>query len=99
MSRNALADAVVVAVDQGRSAPVAGFAGRGDEITHVEQDRDDLADALVTWLPAEGVEMRDELDVLRTLDVHLAQGYYFGRPVPAEDVAAAVARSSARATQ
>src|SRR5262245_58225167 len=51
LSRHALADSVVVAVDEGGSAPIAGFAGRGgDEITHVDHDRDDVADALVTWL-------------------------------------------------
>ena len=48
---HALADSVVVAVDEGGSGPVVGFAGRGgDEITHVEPGRDDVADALVTWL-------------------------------------------------
>jgi GNAT superfamily N-acetyltransferase len=51
LSRHALADSVVVAVDGDRSAPIVGFAGRGgDEITHVERDRDDVADALVAWL-------------------------------------------------
>ena len=51
LSRDALADSVVVAVDTGGSGPIVGFAGRGgDEITHVERDRDDVADALVTWL-------------------------------------------------
>jgi ribosomal protein S18 acetylase RimI-like enzyme len=51
LSRNALADSVVVAVDEDESAPIVGFAGRGgDEITHVERDRDDVADALVSWL-------------------------------------------------
>lgn len=49
LSRGALADSVVVAVDQDTS--IVGFAGRGgDEITHVERDRDDVADALVSWL-------------------------------------------------
>jgi GNAT superfamily N-acetyltransferase len=51
MSRQALADSVVVAVDDGGAGPIVGIAGRGgDEITHVERDRDDVADALVTWL-------------------------------------------------
>jgi GNAT superfamily N-acetyltransferase len=51
LSRHALADSVVVAVDEGGSGTLAGFAGRGgDEITHVERDRDDVADALVRWL-------------------------------------------------
>lgn len=49
LSRNALAVSVVVAVDDDGS--IVGFAARGgDEITHVERDRDDVADALVAWL-------------------------------------------------
>jgi GNAT superfamily N-acetyltransferase len=51
LARDALADSVVVAVDDDGCGPVVGFAGRGgDEITHVERDRDDVADALVAWL-------------------------------------------------
>jgi hypothetical protein len=35
LSRHALGDSVVVAVDEGPSGPIVGFAGRGgDEITH-----------------------------------------------------------------
>lgn len=50
LSRLALAESVVVAVDNDGRGPIVGFAGRGgDEITHVERDRDDVADALVTW--------------------------------------------------
>ena len=49
LSRQALAASVVVATDD--DGAIVGFAGRGgDEITHVERDRDDVADALVTWL-------------------------------------------------
>jgi ribosomal protein S18 acetylase RimI-like enzyme len=49
MARNALAVSVVVAVDDDGS--IVGVAGRGgDEITHVERDRDVAADALVAWL-------------------------------------------------
>ena len=51
LSRYALAHTVIVAVDEDRSGTIVGFAGRGgDEITHVEEDRDDAADGLVTWL-------------------------------------------------
>ena len=51
LSRDALADSVVVAVDDGTPGTIVGFAGRGgDEITHTEPERDDVADALVTWL-------------------------------------------------
>lgn len=49
LSRLALAGSVVVATDNDGS--IIGFAGRGgDEITHVERHRDDVADALVRWL-------------------------------------------------
>jgi ribosomal protein S18 acetylase RimI-like enzyme len=51
LSRNALAASVVVAVDGDGPDDVVGFAGRGgDEITHVDRDRDDVAGALVAWL-------------------------------------------------
>lgn len=51
LSRHALAASVVVAVDEDGSGSIVGFAGRGgDEITHVERDRDDVAEALVSWL-------------------------------------------------
>lgn len=51
LPRHALADSLVVALDEDGSGPIVGFAGRGgDEITHVERARDDVADALVTWL-------------------------------------------------
>ncbi len=50
LSRHALGHSVVVAADEGAGGPIVGFAGHGgDEITHVERDRDDVADALVTW--------------------------------------------------
>lgn len=49
LARDALAESMVVAIDD--AGCLLGFAGRGgDEITHVGRDRDDVADALVTWL-------------------------------------------------
>ena len=51
LPRHGLGDPVVVAVDEGGAGPVVGFAARGgDEITHVERDRDDVAETLVSWL-------------------------------------------------
>lgn len=50
LPRHALAELLVVAVEDGNGS-IVGFAGRGgDEITHVEHDRDDVAEALVAWL-------------------------------------------------
>ena len=42
-----------------------------------------LAGRLDAWLLAEGIETGEELDVLVTMGVPLAQGYYLGRPGPA----------------
>lgn len=51
LSRNALAESVVVATDEDGSGPIVGLAARrGDAIAHVEPDRDDVADRLVTWM-------------------------------------------------
>jgi ribosomal protein S18 acetylase RimI-like enzyme len=69
LARDALADAVVVAVDDDGSGAIVGIAGRGgDEITHVERDRDDVADALVSWMlevdPRAPVTVWDGADAL-----------------------------------
>jgi len=45
-----------------------------------------LADALGLDVVAEGVETREQADVLLRLGCHRAQGYYFGRPAPASDL-------------
>jgi diguanylate cyclase (GGDEF)-like protein/PAS domain S-box-containing protein len=42
-----------------------------------------LGESLGLPIIAEGVERRAQVDRLRTLDCHLAQGYLFGRPRPA----------------
>ena len=34
---------------------------------------------------AEGVETEAELATLRSLEIHLVQGYLLGRPAPAEE--------------
>ena len=38
-------------------------------------------------LIAEGIETEAELEVLRTLEIQLAQGFLLGRPGPAADYA------------
>jgi EAL domain-containing protein (putative c-di-GMP-specific phosphodiesterase class I) len=62
-----------------------------------------LAASLVTFagdtgadIIAEGVETKDELDILRLLGVRYVQGYHVGRPVPL-DIAAHLAHRSAGA--
>ncbi|MGI9613655.1 MAG: putative bifunctional diguanylate cyclase/phosphodiesterase [Acidimicrobiales bacterium] len=45
-----------------------------------------MASALDLAIVAEGVEGEDDVDRLTRLGVHLMQGYYFGRPTPAEAV-------------
>lgn len=45
----------------------------------------DLAHNLGLKVTAEGVEHRQTYELLRSLDCDLAQGYYLGRPMPAEN--------------
>ncbi|OWW18329.1 hypothetical protein AYR66_01760 [Noviherbaspirillum denitrificans] len=42
-----------------------------------------LAKSMDLDLVAEGVEVREQLDCLASLDCHVYQGYYFSKPVPA----------------
>jgi EAL domain-containing protein (putative c-di-GMP-specific phosphodiesterase class I) len=44
-------------------------------------------------ITAEGVETEEQAAVLRELDCDLVQGYLFGRPQPATDVAATILRA------
>ena len=44
-----------------------------------------MAHSLKMEVLAEGVERADQLEYLRTLGCDKVQGYYFGRPVPAEE--------------
>ena len=50
----------------------------------------DLARTLGLRITAEGVEDRETLLELKRLSCHRAQGYYLGRPVPADDIAGSV---------
>jgi EAL domain-containing protein (putative c-di-GMP-specific phosphodiesterase class I) len=53
-----------------------------------------LAEGLGMTALAEGIETSGELDFLREQGCRLGQGYYFARPVPAEEIPALVARGS-----
>jgi EAL domain-containing protein (putative c-di-GMP-specific phosphodiesterase class I) len=61
-----------------------------------------LASALITFardtgsrIVAEGVETASELEALRSLGVHKAQGYFLGRPMPLEGVSELLGREAA----
>ena len=57
-----------------------------------------LADTLGMETTAEGVEVRDEIDLVRGLGCSHIQGYVYGRPVPAGEVAAMLADRDGTAT-
>lgn len=44
-----------------------------------------LAKWMNLYVIAEGVETKEQLELLRGMDCNLAQGYYFSRPLPAKD--------------
>jgi EAL domain-containing protein (putative c-di-GMP-specific phosphodiesterase class I) len=44
-----------------------------------------MAQSLKLWVTAEGVETLEQLEFLRARRCDDAQGYYFSRPVPAEE--------------
>jgi diguanylate cyclase (GGDEF)-like protein len=55
----------------------------------------DIADHLAVPVIAEGVETSDQLFALRELGCDIAQGYYFSRPVPAEEFGAFIQERAA----
>ncbi len=58
-----------------------------------------MADALDMSTTAEGVETEAELEVIRKLGCKKIQGYYYGRPMPAEDAMALFQRVPGQAQQ
>lgn len=46
-----------------------------------------MAHSLNLYVVAEGVETKEQLEFLRAHGCHYVQGYYFSRPVPADDLA------------
>lgn len=45
----------------------------------------DLAKSLEIVLVAEGIETKEQIDFLKTLQCDIVQGYYFSRPLPVEE--------------
>ena len=45
------------------------------------------AEAKVTKLVAEGIESREQVDFLTEQECDLIQGYFFAKPMPAEEFA------------
>lgn len=62
--------------------------GRNPDDAAIVRATADLARALGIVALAEGVEQRDQLDLLKGMGCSLAQGYLWSRPVPAADIAA-----------
>ena len=58
----------------------------------------DFADGCEAKVVAEGVETAADADVLRGLGVDYGQGWFYGRPGPAEDLSAAAAVTAGRRT-
>jgi diguanylate cyclase (GGDEF)-like protein len=64
---------------------VAGI-GRDDQATAIVRSVVALAHSLGLGVTAEGVEDAVQRDQVRALGVHRGQGYYFARPLPAEEI-------------
>ena len=56
-----------------------------------------MADSMEMTTTAEGVETEEELELIRSLGCDKIQGYYFGRPMPAEDACALFGRPAEKA--
>ncbi|MCU1452993.1 MAG: cph2 2 [Acidimicrobiales bacterium] len=73
---------------------VGGMHRRGDELTIV-RSMIDLGHNLGLEVVAEGVEVADELVLLRRLGCDLAQGFHLSRPLPGPEVEAWLSGSQA----
>jgi diguanylate cyclase (GGDEF)-like protein/PAS domain S-box-containing protein len=71
---------------------VQGSASQTQESTAIVQAIVALAERLGMETTAEGTETREEFEAMRRLGCGQMQGWYFGRPVPAEETARLLAR-------
>ena len=42
----------------------------------------ELSDKIGARVCIEGVESKEQLEILRSMNVNMVQGYYYGRPIP-----------------
>jgi EAL domain-containing protein (putative c-di-GMP-specific phosphodiesterase class I) len=75
--------------------PVSSIKIDRSFVSHIVRDEDataiarsiiGLGQSLKLQVVAEGVEDRETLDILRSWDCELAQGYHIARPMPAKDL-------------
>jgi EAL domain-containing protein (putative c-di-GMP-specific phosphodiesterase class I) len=65
--------------------------GKDPESTAIVQAVISLAKSLGMRVTAEGIETREQLDMLRFMDCDQGQGYFFSRPLPAPEAEALLA--------
>ncbi len=77
---------------------VAAGAAQGGQSMAIIQAIVSLAERLGLETVAEGTETRAEFEMMRRMGCVAAQGYYFGRPMPIEDVRRLIERQRQRVT-
>jgi EAL domain-containing protein (putative c-di-GMP-specific phosphodiesterase class I) len=73
-----------------------GRMAKGDENSEIVRTICTLANNLGMEVVAEGVESREQLELLRSLKCEYGQGYFFSRPVDADKATALVVEDSSR---
>ena len=85
----------IIKIDQGFVADI----GRDPSSAAIVEAVSDLAHLLGLSVTAEGVETRQQHDTITGFGCELAQGFLYGTPVPASDVAASLGTGLERATR